>query len=155
MVCLHVQSLTIPGTNAVVQIVVIDTVTLAGLTHPLLRDMPPSGPTSVKVAEDSWQWIEDTLSASTAQWLIVCGHYPGKWYWLTIRPMYQLTMCVPVNHVCTIVLLHVYIVQYFHWRLNYLEVRIISPITRTMYGFYGNSFCCRIVFSKDTVGYFY
>ena len=78
--CLHVQNFTIPGTNAVVQIVFIDTVTLAGLTHPLLRDMPPSGPTSVKAAEDSWQWIEDTLSASTAQWLIVCGHYPGKRY---------------------------------------------------------------------------
>ena len=80
MVCLHMQSLTIPETNAVVQIVFIDTVTLAGLTHPLLKDIPPSGPTSVKAAEASWQWIEDTLKVSTAQWLIVCGHHPGKQY---------------------------------------------------------------------------
>lgn len=56
----------------------IDTVVLAGLTHPILRSRPPSGPASVAEAEAEWQWIEETLSSSTADWIIVAGHYPGK-----------------------------------------------------------------------------
>ena len=71
------QSFTIPGSSATVQFVFIDTVILAGLTDPFRRYISPSGPQSVQAADDHWKWIEDTLSASTAQWLIVCGHYPG------------------------------------------------------------------------------
>ena len=56
----------------------IDTVVLAGLTHPTLRSRPPSGPTSLVKAEAEWQWIEQTLESSKADWIIVAGHYPGK-----------------------------------------------------------------------------
>ena len=34
----------------------------------------------MNAAEDQWQWIENTLAASTAQWLFVVGHYPGMPY---------------------------------------------------------------------------
>lgn len=55
----------------------IDTVILAGLTHPTLRNTPPSGPASIALAESQWEWINNTLSSSTADWIIVAGHYPG------------------------------------------------------------------------------
>lgn len=55
----------------------IDTVVLAGITHPTLRYLPPSGPQSSKDSEAEWTWIEDTLSKSTADWVLVHGHYPG------------------------------------------------------------------------------
>ena len=59
------------------QFVFIDTVILAGLTHPTMKWLPPSGPASLNAAEDQWEWIENTLKASTAKWLFVLGHYPG------------------------------------------------------------------------------
>ena len=31
----------------------------------------------MNAAENQWEWIEQTLAASTAQWLFVVGHYPG------------------------------------------------------------------------------
>ena len=55
----------------------IDTVILAGLTQPTLRGLPPLGPEFPSRAEDEWQWIEQTLQSSTADWIIVAGHYPG------------------------------------------------------------------------------
>ena len=58
--------------------VFIDTVVLAGVTHPELRYLPPSGPQIPNLADDQWSWIESTLRQSTADWLIVSGHYPGK-----------------------------------------------------------------------------
>ena len=60
------------------QFVFIDTVLLCGQTHPTLRHLPPTGPASTAAAEDQWAWIEQTLSTSTADWLIVAGHYPGQ-----------------------------------------------------------------------------
>ena len=71
------QVFSIPGTSQSLQLVMIDTVILAGLTHPTMRDLPPSGPASLAMAETQWQWIEQTLSSSTADWIIVAGHYPG------------------------------------------------------------------------------
>ncbi|XP_019850709.1 PREDICTED: tartrate-resistant acid phosphatase type 5-like isoform X3 [Amphimedon queenslandica] len=59
-----------------VQMVFIDTVLLAGVTHPELRSLPPSGPEIPNLADDQWAWIESTLKQSTADWLIVSGHYP-------------------------------------------------------------------------------
>ena len=88
---LFVQNFTIPGTNSVVQFVFIDTVILAGMTDSLLRHLPPSGPTSIEAAEKEWQWIEDTLRTSTAQWLFVCGHYPG---------IIQIKTCMHLYAVC-------------------------------------------------------
>jgi len=28
--------------------------------------------------DPQWTWIENTLAASTAHWLFVMGHHPGK-----------------------------------------------------------------------------
>lgn len=67
----------IPDSGRTLQLVMIDTVVLAGLTHPIVRSLPPSGPMSVDKAEAEWQWIEQTLSSSKADWIIVAGHYPG------------------------------------------------------------------------------
>ena len=71
------QTVTVEETDTEVQFVFIDTVILAGLTHPTKKWLPPSGPASVNAAEDQWEWIEATLAASTAKWLFVLGHYPG------------------------------------------------------------------------------
>ena len=71
------QVFAIPGTASTVEFVFIDTIILAGLTHPIFRTIPPSGPKSVSDAEQQWEWIENTLKSSKANWLIVCGHYPG------------------------------------------------------------------------------
>ena len=39
--------------------------------------MPPkSDKLFHKLSQTQWQWINSTLAASTADWLIVCGHYP-------------------------------------------------------------------------------
>ena len=59
------------------QFVFIDTVLLAGLTDPVDRSRPPSGPVSETQANQQWAWIEETLHNSKADWLIVAGHYPG------------------------------------------------------------------------------
>ena len=67
------------GGGASLQFVFIDTVLLCGQTHPTLQHLSPSGPASVAAAEDQWAWIEQTLSTSTADWLIVAGHYPGEY----------------------------------------------------------------------------
>ena len=66
------------NSSTTIQAVFIDTVILAGLTHPLFRGIPPSGPYSNRLAEDQWDWIENTLKQSTADWIIMCGHYPGN-----------------------------------------------------------------------------
>ncbi len=67
----------IPGTTSTVQFVFIDTVILTGLTDPEDRTLPPLGPTSQTRADQQWVWIEKTLQESTADWIIVAGHYPG------------------------------------------------------------------------------
>ena len=63
-------------------ILFIDTVILSGLTHPTQRSLPPSGPASLKDAEDQWTFIQDTLTewsqaGDKYTWKIVAGHYPG------------------------------------------------------------------------------
>ena len=72
------QTFTIPGSSVNAQFIFIDTIILNGLTDPNKKWLPPSGPVSVSAAEDQWEWIEQTLAASTAKWLFVLGHYPGE-----------------------------------------------------------------------------
>jgi len=72
------QIFTIPGSSVKAQFIFIDTIILNGLTDPINKWLPPSGPASVSAAEDQWEWIEQTLAASTAKWLFVLGHYPGR-----------------------------------------------------------------------------
>lgn len=49
----------------------IDTVLLAGVDEDHMNGTVPNIPPDVEVAEDQWSWIEDTLKASTADYLVV------------------------------------------------------------------------------------
>lgn len=69
-------SFKIPGPAAIVDIIMIDTVLLCGNTHDFNIVDQPGGPENVTVAEDQWKWIEDRLASSSADYLIVAGHYP-------------------------------------------------------------------------------
>ncbi len=77
------QDFGIPGTDSSVSILFIDTILLAGLTHPTLRSRPPDGPASIQMANDQWKFINQTLatwagSGAENRWRIVVGHYPGN-----------------------------------------------------------------------------
>ena len=79
---IQLQEFSIPSSDKKVGVLFIDTVLLAGLTHPVERSRPPSGPSSRQVADNQWKWIEETLieytkQESNIQWRIVAGHYPG------------------------------------------------------------------------------
>ena len=48
------------------------------MTHPKLRSLPPdSSHLGKKSKKKQWKWIKKTMKDSTADWLLVCGHYPG------------------------------------------------------------------------------
>ncbi|KAL5467624.1 hypothetical protein EMCRGX_G031883 [Ephydatia muelleri] len=64
------------STTTTVQFIFIDTVILCGATHPTKRSLPPPGPQSHTMADDEWAWINDTLATSTADWILMFGHYP-------------------------------------------------------------------------------
>jgi tartrate-resistant acid phosphatase type 5 len=83
----YTQTWKVTGTNRTVQVVMIDTVELCGGSqdydycrrHDIADEdcvIQPTGPEDVKVAANQWQWINDTLEKSTADYLIVAGHYP-------------------------------------------------------------------------------
>ena len=66
----------ISGTSSTVQLVMIDTVILCGLTgYDRDNDQPRGTETPLKAAQQ-WSWIEETLVKSTADYLLVAGHYP-------------------------------------------------------------------------------
>ena len=73
-----------PYNPSSVAILFIDTVLLAGLTHPKIRSHSPGGPASLQVAEEQWSFINETLASWTedqmavGRWRIVVGHYPGN-----------------------------------------------------------------------------
>ena len=67
--------------GATVQVVYIDTVKLSGdstcaLTGVELNGDAYPGPVDREEAQTQMQWLEATLAASTADYLIVAGHYP-------------------------------------------------------------------------------
>ena len=72
----YTEILSVPGTATTVQLVMIDTVELAGLTDPYVRSRPPPGPASLSRAVTQWEWIEKILASSKADWIIMGGHYP-------------------------------------------------------------------------------
>ncbi|PIC52428.1 hypothetical protein B9Z55_002538 [Caenorhabditis nigoni] len=69
-----------------IDFVMIDTISLCGNTKDIqnagfiemLRNEShdPRGPANVSAAEEQWTWLETMLSQSSAQYLIVSGHYP-------------------------------------------------------------------------------
>ena len=74
-----------PGTEYHLQLVMIDTVVMEGITHDkeycdkhhILKCLiHPEGPSNLQVAQTQYEWIESTLKESTADFLIVAGHYP-------------------------------------------------------------------------------
>mmetsp|Transcript_77776 Transcript_77776/g.137165 ORF Transcript_77776/g.137165 Transcript_77776/m.137165 type:complete len:346 (-) Transcript_77776:44-1081(-) len=58
------------------QLVMIDTVSLAGLSSDDCLGCELPGPKHLGSAESQWSWIEDQLKSSTADFLFVAGHYP-------------------------------------------------------------------------------
>lgn len=69
--------------GATVQVVLIDTVMLFGNSQltddehgPQLLGSELPGPANLSAAESQTQWLDETLAASTADYLIVGGHYP-------------------------------------------------------------------------------
>ena len=66
------------GSNFTVQLVMIDTVILCGLTvpHGKGQPIPPPLDTPIPPAAPHWAWLQSTLAASTADVLLVSGHYP-------------------------------------------------------------------------------
>ena len=69
---------TVPGSQSKVEILFIDTVVLAGLCFLNGTEcaFPLTEPNMID-AEKEWKWIESSLNLSTADWILVCGHYPG------------------------------------------------------------------------------
>jgi tartrate-resistant acid phosphatase type 5 len=65
-----------------VQFVMIDTVSVAGQSQRSANDATSlkgselPGPANLTVAQSQLQWIDETLAASTADYVIVSGHYP-------------------------------------------------------------------------------
>ncbi|ESO94600.1 hypothetical protein LOTGIDRAFT_161303 [Lottia gigantea] len=72
----YTLSFAVPGSGATVDIIMIDTVTLCGNVDDDFHNYQPTGPANVKVAEDQWEWIENSLSKSSATYLLVAGHFP-------------------------------------------------------------------------------
>lgn len=62
------------GETRSLQIVMLDTVDLAGVTEDH-SGAPPNGPSNMSCAADQWTWIEQQLATSTADFLWVAGHY--------------------------------------------------------------------------------
>lgn len=80
----HVQSFSSPATNETagfsVDVIFIDTVDLSGSngisdeSDPRYFDPLPYRPRSA--AAEQWDWIEEQLKSSTANYLLVAGHFP-------------------------------------------------------------------------------
>ena len=65
--------------NSTLHAVMIDTVVLAGSSNQGADDLAGvalPGPANATQAEAQWAWINATLAASTADYLVVAGHYP-------------------------------------------------------------------------------
>eukprot|EP01083_Nonionella_stella_P249454 862577_1 len=78
---------TVPGSSIVLELLMIDTVTLSGMSdgwdycesHGITKancPIHPTGPTDILKAQSQWDWINQTMKASTADYLVVAGHYP-------------------------------------------------------------------------------
>jgi len=68
-------SLAVPSSNQLVQFVMIDTETLVGGDAGQVDSAPP-GVAQPAIDEGQWAWLTATLAGSTADWLVVVGHFP-------------------------------------------------------------------------------
>ena len=75
----------VPNTSYTLQLLMIDTVLLTGTSYDQeycdkhnIIDCPiqPRGPENPKLAQSQYDWIEETLAASNASFIVVAGHYP-------------------------------------------------------------------------------
>jgi tartrate-resistant acid phosphatase type 5 len=77
-----VEHWTEKGSEFSLEVIMIDTVILVGMAEEQNdRTKPayfhqPTGPTDVALAEAQWDWLEGVLRVSSADFIIVAGHYP-------------------------------------------------------------------------------
>jgi len=64
------------GETRTADLIMIDTVNLAGLSSDDCKGCALPGPSNFTMAASQWDWIEEQLSSSTADFLWVAGHYP-------------------------------------------------------------------------------
>merc|ERR1719362_2621560 len=64
------------GVKREVQFLMIDTAILAGDSNDNCDNCTRPGPANLAEAESQWDWIEDQLKSSDADFLWVAGHYP-------------------------------------------------------------------------------
>ncbi|KAK2183736.1 hypothetical protein NP493_297g00029 [Ridgeia piscesae] len=69
------MAFTIPGSDMTLEIIMIDTIILCGNTDDEI-DLAPSGPVSLTAAKQHWAWLAKQIEQSTADYVIVAGHYP-------------------------------------------------------------------------------
>ncbi|XP_046338156.2 tartrate-resistant acid phosphatase type 5-like [Haliotis rufescens] len=69
-------SFDIPNSDATIDFVMTDTVTLCGNVADDFHGLQPQGPVDIAFAETQWQWIDKTLAASKATYLFTTGHFP-------------------------------------------------------------------------------
>lgn len=65
----------VPGSNATVAILMIDTVTLCGNSDDFQNEQPLR-PQDVGVARSQLSWLRKHMAASQDDYLLVAGHYP-------------------------------------------------------------------------------
>jgi len=71
------KSFTVPGTETKIEILLIDTVIGLGNTDDNVdRWGQPPGPQDEPSAKAQWEWLEQRMQQSTADYLWVGGHYP-------------------------------------------------------------------------------
>jgi hypothetical protein len=66
---------TIPFSTQTVQFVMLDTSSLTGGDAGQVDSAPPSSP-QPPIDEAQWAWVTATLAGSSADWIIVVGHFP-------------------------------------------------------------------------------
>lgn len=64
-----------PGSNATLTVLMLDTVLLCGNSDDF-SDERPRGPLSAAGASRQLQWLSEQLEGSRADFLLVAGHYP-------------------------------------------------------------------------------
>eukprot|EP01033_Poteriospumella_lacustris_P008306 gene8306-5994_t len=132
--------------GASIDIIMIDTVELSGLSR-VNEDEPGYFDTlpllARSMADSQWTWIEQQIQASTADYLLVVGHYPVY------------SVCEHGNNPTLIENLRPLLVQYGGQYLcghDHCMEHLVEPGTSTNYFLSGmGAYCCYFPKNKDTV----